>query len=100
MGIRDTQAGGSPAVEQVLGYLNFSSGAADAQFLANLSRLFECTAHRQPGSTLWLEVGRLLTGQLATLREQSATFRDADQADAVLKLVFDETLPAYRKFHK
>src|SRR6267142_6047156 len=44
MSSRDAQAAGSSAVEQVLGYLNFSSGPADVQFLANLNRLFEQTA--------------------------------------------------------
>ena len=37
---KDSQAVGDATVDQVLGYLNFSSGAADAQFLANLNRLF------------------------------------------------------------
>src|SRR5262245_29359316 len=114
MGNRDAQAGGPPAVEQVLGYLNFSSGAADVQFLGNLSRLYECVAQKCPKSEeptsrttkererplLWLEVGRLLTDKLGELRRDSTTFRDAEQADAVLQLVFDQALPAYRKFHK
>src|SRR5204863_2360317 len=94
------QAAGDPAVEQVLGYLNFSSGAADLQFLANLNRLFESTAQHKTGLPVWLEVSRLLTDQLAQKRQQSAAFRDADQAAAVLELVFDQTLPAYRRFHR
>src|SRR5207237_5567917 len=95
--IRDAQAGS--AVEQVLGYLNFSSGAPDPQFLANLDRLFEQTAAEHSGLPVWLQVGRLLTDRLAELRNQSATFREADQAAAVLELVFDQALPAYRQFH-
>jgi hypothetical protein len=98
MSIRDAQAGS--AVEQVLGYLNFSSGAADAQFLANLDRLFEQTAAEHSGVPVWLEVGRRLTERLTELRNQSAAFRDADQATAVLELVFDQTLPAYQRFHR
>ena len=39
MGIPERATGGSPALEQVLGYLNFSSGAPDPQFLANLEKL-------------------------------------------------------------
>jgi hypothetical protein len=97
---RESQAAGETAVEQVLGYLNFSSGAADVQFLANLNRLFECPACQPGGPAAWLAVGRLLTTQLAEKREQSPAFRDADQAAAVLELVFDRTLPAYRRFHR
>ena len=38
--------------------------------------------------------------RLAEKRDQTAAFRDADQAATVLKLVFDEALPAYRRFHR
>ncbi len=96
----ESQAAGDAAVEQVLGYLNFSSGAADAQFLANLNRLFESAAGQPGEPAAWLAVGRLLTTRLVEKREQSAAFRDADQAAAVLELVFDQALPAYRRFHR
>src|SRR5947207_2152714 len=96
----ECQAAGDPAVEQVLGYLNFSCGAIDIQFLGNLNRIFESTANRTTGVPLWLEVSRLLTDQLAQKHNQSAAFRDAEQAAAVLDLVFDQTLPAYRRYHR
>ncbi len=97
---RELEAGGSPALEQVLGYLNFSSGAADPQFLANLNALFERAAATAAGTPLWLEVGRILTDRLGQLQGQTPTFHDAAQASAVLELVFDRTLPAYREFHR
>ena len=97
---RDLDPTGSPAVEQVLGYLNFSSGIPDPQFLANLNSLFELAAVDKGGPPLWLAVGRLLTERLDHLRTDSPTFRDAEQATAVLGLVFDRALPAYRDFHK
>ena len=87
-------------LEQVLGYLNFSSGAVDLPFLANLSSLFEQAGREKSGLPAWLEVSRRLTERLAQLRESSAAFRDADQAAAVLQLVFDVALPAYRQFHR
>src|SRR5262249_31403865 len=96
----DPHAAGPPAVEQLLGYLNFSSGAADVQFLGNLNQLFEWTAAHGSGPQLWLEVSRLLTARLTALRASSPTFSDAEQAAAVLELVFDQTLPAYRRFHR
>jgi hypothetical protein len=89
----------SPA-EQVLGYLNFSSGAADLPFLANLNALFEATSREQTGLPTWLAVGRKLTDRLEQLRATSPAFRNADQATAVLQLVFDQALPAYRQFHR
>jgi hypothetical protein len=100
MGTRELDKEGSPALEQVLGYLNFSSGAADNQFLANLNRLFELVAGEQPGVPPWLSVGRLLTDRLRQLEAQSATFHDAQQGTSVLELVFDRALPAYREFHR
>src|SRR6185436_11544637 len=96
----DPQAAGPPGVEQLLGYLNFSSGAADVQFLGNLNQLFEWTAAQRSGTPVWLEAGRILTDRLAGLRTSSATFRDAEQAAAVLELGFDQALPACRRFHR
>jgi hypothetical protein len=87
-------------LEQVLGYLNFSSGASDLQFLANLNALFEAAGREKSGLPVWLEVGRTLTERLTLLRGLSPAFRDAEQASAVLQLVFDQTLPAYRQFHR
>src|SRR5262245_52354907 len=96
-------AAGCPSaqpIEQVLGYLNFSSGAADLPFLANLNALFEQVGRAKSGLPAWLEVSRRLTEHLAHLRGSSTAFRDADQAAAVLQLVFDQTLPSYRQFHR
>jgi hypothetical protein len=100
MGTPERAAGGSPALEQVLGYLNFSSGAPDPQFLANLNALFESAAGQNTGLPLWLTVSRALTDRLKELESQSATFHDAQQATGVLELVFDRALPAYREFHR
>jgi len=40
MEFRDLGPEGQTALERALGYLNFSSGAEDAQFLANLNLLY------------------------------------------------------------
>jgi hypothetical protein len=90
---------GTPELDQVLGYLNFSSGAPDPQFLANLNRLFEWAADRAD-LPLWLAVGRRLTDRLRALAANSPAFADAQQASSVLELVFDRALPAYREFHR
>ena len=96
-------AAGPPLVEQVLGYLNFSSGATDSQFLANLNALFGHVAAEQTEGKIprptWKRVGERLREALAQLTETSPAFRDAQQAAEVLRLVFDEVLPTYRRFH-
>jgi len=103
-------------LERVLGYLNFSSGAPDPQFLSGLNRLFDLVETRRQGSVEqisgtgghatdadtdgpWRSVGRLLRDGLDSLRSQSPAFRDADQAGAVLDLVFEHTLPSYLAWH-
>lgn len=93
---------GTPLVEQVLGYLNFSSGAADGQFLANLNALFGQVAEQTTAKVqrpTWKRLGDRLREALVQLTESSPAFRDAQQAADVLRLVFDEVLPAYRRFH-
>lgn len=87
------------ALEQVLGYLNFSSGGPDPQFLARLNFLF-AEAERLGAEPAWRVVGDSLRITLSELRESSPTFRDADQAVAVLDLVYGHVLPGYREFHR
>ncbi len=100
MNDRELGSGSDPVLDQVLGYLNFSSGAADVQFLANLNQAFELVARSEPERTTWRALERHLRDRLGRLRESSPAFRDADQAAAVLDLVFKHTLPAYRQFHR
>jgi hypothetical protein len=90
----------APLVEQLLGYLNFSSGASDGQFLANLNTLFGQVAEDPPGKRpAWKRLGDRLRESLASLSQSSAAFRDAQQASEVLRLVFDEAMPTYRRHH-
>src|SRR3990172_4156078 len=98
-------------LEEIVGYLNFSSGMEDPRFLANVNALFglirawpaEGSADPQdqpeaePG---WVGLGRLIRAGLDRLRGTSEPFRRTDQAEAALRIVFDETLPAYRRHHR
>ncbi len=84
--------------EETLGYLNFSSGAADPRFLNNINELFTATAGNGDRPA-WKSLKELLLAQLASLKQSSDAFRHCEQAEAVLRLVFDEALPAYREFH-
>lgn len=85
-------------LEQVLGYLNFSSGAPDDKFLGNLSRIFERLSAESPAD--WKIVGQALRDRLGQVKQTSPTFRDASQAEAVLDLVFGHVLPGYLEFHR
>jgi len=98
-------------VQEILGYLNFSSGASDPRFLANVNRLFGLVGGREsdvPGSRddeaagepTWRALGRLLRDSLKRLCGSSEAFREVGQARAVLRLVFDDVLTGYRRFHR
>lgn len=87
-------------VEQVLGYLNFSSGAEDPHFLANLNRVFEWAEGEGPSGPVWHTAWETLAAELTKLASSSPAFRDADQAVSVLRLVRDHVVPGYFGFHR
>jgi hypothetical protein len=88
------------ALEQALGYLNFSSGATDVQFLANLNSLFAAAEARSDAQRPWRTVTSWLR-ELATERQgQKGPFHDVQQALAVLHLLEEHVLPGYRDFHR
>lgn len=88
-------------LEEAVGYLNFSSGAPDPKFLRTISTLFasiepRCEAGQQPLNVLcdWLE------NRMCELSKSSPAFNDVAQARAVVRLLRNELLPAYRAFHR
>jgi hypothetical protein len=87
--------------QEVLGYLNFSSGAPDPRFLKNINHLFglcdTCRARNEPA---WQALAGVLESALSSLRAKEDAFRQADQVEAVLRLAFEGVLPAYRNFHR
>ena len=48
----------------------------------------------------WQALGKLLAAELQAVHGKSDAFQQIDQAEAVLRLVFDAALPAYREFHR
>jgi hypothetical protein len=99
---RTTLANDGPRLAQdILGYLNFSSGAADPHFLANINRLFglvqDDPARRDPP---WQALRDYLTERLAVLHDEAEAFREVDQAVSVLRLALGEMPGAYRQFHR
>jgi len=91
------------AMHQILGYLNFSSGAADVSFLANLNGLFaelpQPAEATEGGSPAWRLVVAELRAELDDLRGQDSPFRDAHQAAAALELAAEHVGPGYLQFH-
>ncbi len=88
-------------IQEVLGYLNFSSGAPDSRFLENLNKLFIWVAAKVTAKEpAWQALGKLLAAELQAVHGKSDVFQQIDQAEAVLRLVFDAALPAYREFHR
>jgi len=88
-------------LQEAVGYLNFSSGASDPKFLRNINTIFRaiesrCEDKRQamPILSAWLE------DRMTQLSDSSAAFGDVSQARAVVGLLRDHVLPAYRAFHR
>ena len=98
-------------LEDIVGYLNFSSGAEDPRFLASLNALFDLIQTRlgetgsghqdqSGGEPTWRALGRVIRAGLDQLCGTSEAFRRLDQARAVLRVVFDQALPAYQRHHR
>jgi hypothetical protein len=82
------------------GYLNLSSGAVDRQFDRHLNEVFAAIEAQSGGEPAWRTLRELLDQELALLAGHSPAFATIDQAQAVLRLVFDQLLPAYRQRHR
>ena len=84
---------------KILGNLNFSSGTADPRFCKTsiAFRGDRCLPGRVEPT--WKAMHRFLAKALQDLHGQGEAFRQVDQAEAVLGLVFEKTLPGYRQFH-
>ena len=53
-----------------------------------------------PAQATWRVLGDVLRAELKAVEGKSDAFRRIDQAEAVLELVFNAVLPAYREFHR
>src|SRR5689334_18777961 len=88
------------ALREMLGYLNFSSGAPDARFQRNINAVYQSLAVAGPATTPWRAMPEALRAQLQGLKGSSEAFTEVDQAEAVITLVFDHLLAAYRQYHR
>ena len=117
MELRDLGSDGQSALERVLGYLNFSSGAEDTQFLASVNTLYGileqpdrspakpssgADSHEtDPQHATCYVLLKLLKTKLAELQAaQSSAFSDARQASLLLDLLSEDLIGAYTEFHR
>ncbi len=108
MGAQDLSADGVNAVQKVLGYLNFSSGATDPAFFASLDAVFShVTSLDDADQEVTGDTSRVANWQLATdflldqlddLEKNSPTFSNSEQARRLLTLLPD-VVRGYRHFH-
>ena len=93
-------------IQNVLGYANFSSGVSDPQFLQDLNHLYAQVegisneSSPDESKSNWLAVRQQLEQSLEELTRSNPTFANADQARAVIGLVFDKILPLYLEYHE
>jgi hypothetical protein len=93
-------------VEEILGYLNFSSGTPDPHFLCRVNELFgqiaqgESAATGTPPQPTWRLLGQVLDEGLDQIRNTTEAFRQVEQAKQVVQLVFEAFLPAYHHHHR
>ncbi len=87
------------ALEQLLGYLNFSSGSPDPQFLHNLNIVWRHLAQHHPDDT-WTHLYDFLTDAIAHFSNEKEAFSRIEQVQVVLETTFDQLLRSYFLFHQ
>lgn len=108
-------------LEEILGYVNFSSGSFDPKFHLALNELFaEISREPDDGTTnppgaaagkaartessapipTWRVLAATVQYGVERFRGSSDAFRNVEQAGAVVNLVFEHVLPGYRQFHR
>jgi hypothetical protein len=86
-------------LQGLLGYLNFAEGRPDPRFQKQLNDAYGFLADRGEPEP-WRALHEALRVRLADLKGVgTGAFRDPAQAEAVLALVFEQVLPAYRQHH-
>lgn len=88
-------------LKELVGYLNFSSGAHDPRFLANLNDVYRFVHQQGELETPVVEVVlQLMTTTAEQLHQQGGAFAEIGQTRRVLQLVGEYFLPEYRQFHR
>lgn len=104
MSSSNSPIGTQESLDQILGYINFSSGTDDPRFLGNLNGLFAETEDKNTNANevppVFLRVHKTLCERLEYLSENNETFRNSEQAKAVLEIAFKKLPGAYRTHHR
>lgn len=88
------------AVEQILGYLNFSSGAQDPIFLIAMNLFFrDISREKNAENTKWRQCLVELQQELTRAHQVNPAFRDIKQAQDVLEFAVEQFVPNYLEFH-
>ena len=87
-------------LEEIVGYLNFSSGASDPKFLRNLNTLFRTLNSEVVTNDSLNQAAALVNQTVARLHAAGGPFADTTQAESVVRLLVEKLLPAYREFHR
>lgn len=90
----------TPILEEIVGYLNFSSGVSDPKFLRNINSLFRVFSQKSSTTDSLTKFAEYVGQTTARLRAEGGPFADTTQAEAVLRILIDELLPTYREFHR
>ncbi len=86
-------------LEDVVGYLNFSAGVGDPKFLQQLNALYRSFEADLPPTSSLPRLCAGLRATIARLHAAGGAFAEVGQVQAVVRLLEQEVLPAYRKFH-
>ncbi|MGL4943290.1 MAG: hypothetical protein ACRC46_08870 [Thermoguttaceae bacterium] len=92
------------ALQNVLGYIQFSSGQRDPQFFTSLNTLYadqlnEQTATNDAGNSVVRQLLTRLDNELDSLAGKVEAFRDVAPGRRLIRFVRDTFLDAYRQFH-
>ncbi len=82
----------------ILGYLNYSSGSVDPQFVSAWNQLFVLLI-KQGSTETWRDAIAVLSEELTRLSKEGGAFSNATQAQTILETI-PKLLVAYREFHK
>lgn len=87
------------ALNDVVGYLNFSSGSSNPAFLRHLNTVWAWLAASGQADRPWHSLAELLLRYMKAVEGSGPAFQDLEQAREVVRLTCQELLPAYRHFH-
>ncbi|QDU53877.1 hypothetical protein [Aeoliella mucimassa] len=88
-------------LQEVVGYLNFSSGTHDPKFFANLNEVFRAVEQHTGASNETVpELLAAIANRAEGLHAEGGAFGDISQVRQVLQVLAHQFLDDYRQFHR